>query len=197
MACDVDEQLFVVLSAVIPTSYAYMRANVERDAPIGGKFSALCLVIEGEVDFLKEHSSQTSTVSFLDTSREHIANVALSSRIAKDPRGEPLNENKIENYSKTVSIEYDSVMALQPDNNPYFENLWDRVLTLEANAAVAIAPRKSRSPRRNSRSLTWHDRHARRERSRSPRGPPLREEHYSRDRNLRHEYDRGGGGKDT
>jgi hypothetical protein len=193
MVCDVDEQLFVVLSAVIPTSYAYMRANVERDAPIGGKFSALCLVIEGEVDFLKEHSSQTSTVSFLDTSREHIANVALSSRIAKDPRGEPLNENKIENYSKTVSIEYDSVMALQPDNNPYFENLWDRVLALEANAAVAIAPRKSRSPRRNSRSLTWHDRHARREHSRSP----LREEHYSRDRNLRHEYDRGGGGKDT
>ena len=88
-------------------------------------------------------------------------------------------------------------MALQPDNNPYFENLWNRVLTLEANAVFAIAPRKSRSPRRNSRSLTWHDRHARRERSRSPRGPPLREEHYSRDRILRHEYDRGGGGKDT
>ena len=169
MACDVDAQLFVVLSAVIPTSYAYMRANVERDAPIGGKFSALCLAVEGEADFQKEHPSQTTTVSFLDTSREHMANVALSSRIAKDPNGVPLKENQTESYSKTVSTEYgmkkrkkskedkeegekeeqDSVLALQADPNPYFEHLWNRVLALEADnnqpesAPLVIAPKQA------------------------------------------------------
>ena len=161
MACDVDEQLCVVLSSVVPTSYAYMRANVEKDAPIGGKFAALCLAIEGEADFQKEHPSQTNTVSFLETSREHMVNVALASRIAKDPMGVPLKENQTESYSKTVSTEYgmkkkkkpreekeegekeeqDTVLTLQPDPTPYFEHLWNRVLALEAdNSQPESAP---------------------------------------------------------
>ena len=169
MACDIDEQLCAVLSSVVPTSYAYMRANVERDAPIGSKFSALCLAIEGEADFQKEHPSQTNTVSFLETSREHMVNVALSSRIAKDPMGVPLKENQTESYSKTVSTEYgmkkrkktreekeegekeeqDSVLTLQADPSPYFEHLWNRVLALEADnsqpekAPLVIAPKQA------------------------------------------------------
>jgi hypothetical protein len=169
MACDVDAQLCAVLSSVVPTSYAYMRANVERDTPIGGKFSALCLAIEGEADFQKEHPSQTNTVSFLETSREHMVNVALASRIAKDPMGVPLKENQTESYSKTVSTEYgmkkrkkskeekeegekeeqDTVLALQADTNPYFEHLWNRVLALEADnsqhesAPLVIAPKQA------------------------------------------------------
>jgi hypothetical protein len=169
MACDVDEQLCVVLSSVVPTSYAYMRANVEKDAPIGGKFAALCLAIEGEADFQKEHPSQTNTVSFLETSKEHMVNVALASRIAKDPMGVPLKENQTESYSKTVSTEYgmkkkkkpreekeegekeeqDTVLTLQPDPTPYFEHLWNRVLALEADnsqhesAPLVIAPKQA------------------------------------------------------
>jgi hypothetical protein len=101
MACDIDTQLFVVLSAVIPTSYAFMRANVERDAPIGTKFSALCLSIEGETDFLREHSPQTSNVSFLDSSRvQH--------------NGTPTSEKRTESYQKI----WNRVLALEASQYP-------------------------------------------------------------------------------
>ena len=98
-----------------------------------------------------------------------MANVALSSRIAKDPNGVPLKENQTESYSKTVSTEYgmkkrkkskedkeegekeeqDSVLALQADPNPYFEHLWNRVLAMDASnnqpesAPLVIAPKQA------------------------------------------------------
>ena len=172
MENDIDLQLFTVLSAVVPAAYAFMRSTVERDSLPGQKFAALCVAIEGEADFMREHAPKSATVSFLDTSREHMASVALQSRISKDPRGEPLKENQTESYSKMVSTEYgmrakrkkrkesdkgesegeeheeatakEGVMALLPDNNPHFEHLWNRVLNLEAsNSVLAVTPKRA------------------------------------------------------
>ena len=149
-----------------------MRLLVERDAPEGTKFAALCIAIEGEANFVNEHTPQTTTVSFLDASQEHMANVALASRIAKDPRGKPVKESHSESYSKSVSTDYEmkakrekrkkpeqgdesegetlepeGVMALQSYDNPHFEHLWNRVLALEASGTptvpLVIAPKRS------------------------------------------------------
>ena len=93
---DIDENLFVVLASALPLSLAYMRANIERDSQYGSKFQALRLAIEGEADFLKV---QIAKVAFLD-SHQHMAAVALATRIAKDPNGAPVSENITENYQK-------------------------------------------------------------------------------------------------
>ena len=172
MKSDNDSHLFIALSAAIPAAYALMRLLVERDAPEGTKFAALCIAIEGEANFVNEHTPQTTTVSFLDASQEHMANVALASRIAKDPRGKPVKESHSESYSKSVSTDYEmkakrekrkkpeqgdesegetlepeGVMALQSYDNPHFEHLWNRVLALEASGTPAvplvIAPKRS------------------------------------------------------
>ena len=103
---DIDSSLFAALAGALPISLAYMRSNVEKQSKLGTKFSALRLELEGEADFLKEHSAQHPKVSFLDTQSDHSAHVALSTRISKDPKGAPVSENITESYQKQVSTNF-------------------------------------------------------------------------------------------
>jgi hypothetical protein len=98
---DIDENLFTVLASALPLSLAYMRANIERDSQYGSKFQALRLAIEGEADFLREHSPQASNVSFLDSSRVH-------------PNGTPTSEKRTESYQKI----WNRVLALEASQYP-------------------------------------------------------------------------------
>ena len=104
---DIDTQLFIALASSLPPQLAYMRANVEERSRVGSKFSALCLALEGEADFLKESNNSRTNISYLDNHHdEHSANVALATRIAKDPRGVPVTERITESYKKDVSTDY-------------------------------------------------------------------------------------------
>ena len=149
---DIDENLFVVLASALPLSLAYMRANIERDSQYGSKFQALRLAIEGEADFLKVHGAQSAKVAFLE-SHQHMAAVALATRIAKDPNGAPVSENITENYQKTVSTNFKlkrgdkrhrgvdeeevgekegKVVNHIGEVDPLVETLWNRVLAIES-----------------------------------------------------------------
>ena len=86
---DIDTQLFTALAASLPFGLAYMRSDVENRSAVGAKFATLCVSLEGEADFQKENHNSASRIHFLDTDTqdEHMAHVALTTRIAKDPNG--------------------------------------------------------------------------------------------------------------
>ena len=105
---DIDTQLFAALAASLPFGLAYMRSDVENRSAVGAKFATLCVSLEGEADFQKENHNSNSRVHFLDTETEeaHMAHVALTTRIAKDPNGRPVSELITEKYQKEVSTNY-------------------------------------------------------------------------------------------
>ena len=157
---DIDENLFVVLAGALPLSLAYMRASVERESKYGSKFQALRLAIEGEADFLKEHGTKSSKVAFLYP-QQHMAAVALPTRISKDPNGAPVSENVTENYQKTVSTNFklkrgekrnrdeeegkfwEEARTTEGVNHirevdPLVETLWERVLAIESQPRTPV-----------------------------------------------------------
>jgi hypothetical protein len=108
---DMDKQLYLVLSSSLPFGLAYMRSTIDVNTRVGAKFSALCLAIEGEADFQSANINPEQRISFLDSHRQreqedHTANVALTTRIAKDPKGVPVSENISESYRKEVSTNF-------------------------------------------------------------------------------------------
>jgi hypothetical protein len=157
---DIDTQLFTALSASLPSQLAYMRSNVEERSRVGAKFSALCLALEGEADFQKENNNSRSKISYLDNNNdEHSANVALTTRIAKDPRGTPVTERITESYQKNVSTDFklrkrdkrrldeeedndekdeppivQKILKQQPEEvDPLVKELWNRLYVLESH----------------------------------------------------------------
>ena len=108
---DMDKQLYLVLSSALPFGLAYMRSTIDVNTRVGAKFSALCLAIEGEADFQSANINPEQRISFLDSHRQreqedHTANVTLTTRIAKDPKGVPVSENISESYRKEVSTNF-------------------------------------------------------------------------------------------
>jgi hypothetical protein len=166
---DIDTQLFTALATSLPPSLAYMRSNVEERSRIGSKFSALCLALEGEANFQKENTNSRSKLSYLDNTQEeqeHSANVALATRIAKDPRGVPVSERITESYKKNVSTDFklgkrdkrrlddeeeDSEEKEEPakvqrilkqqseEVDPLVGELWNRLFVLESQKARTTA----------------------------------------------------------
>ena len=141
-----------------------MRSDVENRSAVGAKFATLCISLEGEADFQKENHNSNSRVHFLDTETEeaHMAHVALTTRIAKDPNGRPVSELITEKYQKEVSTNYKlkkgdkrrrkedgedeeeekddipKVHKIAPEIDPHTELLWNRVLTLESQDRKAV-----------------------------------------------------------
>jgi hypothetical protein len=163
---DIDTQLFGVLSSSLPNTMAYMRTDVENRAAVGAKFSTLCVSLEGEADFQKENRASGSRIHFLDTDQQddHVAHVALTTRIAKDPKGRAVSEQITEKYHKEVSTNFklkgrdkrrrdeeedeeeekDELPKVHkikrdssPEVDPHTKELWHRVLNLESQPRKA------------------------------------------------------------
>ena len=164
---DIDTQLFHALASSLPFQLAYMRTNVEDRSRVGLKFSALCLALEEEADFQKENTNSHSKISFLDQHQEgHSANVALASRIAKDPRGTPVTERISETYKKNVSTDFklkkrdkrrledaddsdekdetpivNKLQEQQQTLDPVLQDLWNHVYVLDSHKTRSSAQR--------------------------------------------------------
>ncbi len=70
---DIDTQLFDVLASALPTTQAYMRSGVQDKHRVGEKFSALCLALEAEADFLRQNKNHHSKIYFLEDTNRHTA----------------------------------------------------------------------------------------------------------------------------
>ncbi len=80
---DIDAQLFDVLASALPTTQAYMRSSVQDKHRVGEKFSALCLALEAEADFLRQNKNRHSKIYFLEDTNRHTALVPLDTEIMR------------------------------------------------------------------------------------------------------------------
>jgi hypothetical protein len=103
-ATDTDNRLFTILADNLPEVYRFLYFTVSRDTPVGDRFGALRVLLEGEAHKLK---GREPVVSFADDEQEGHSMVALNSRLARDPAGKATSETCSESYTKNVETKFE------------------------------------------------------------------------------------------